>query len=104
MRVLILAAGAAMLLAACAPQPMTQARAERLCRDEARLADGVAGTVGVGIGSNGPVANADITITNRIFNPQSEADALEACVIRRMQGRPAPSTGPTVGITLSRRS
>ncbi len=88
----------ALVLAACGPPPpMTAARAERLCRDEARQADGFSGRVGAGVSSDGPVARGSITITNDIFNPRSEQEALNACVIRRLEGRPDPVR---YGITL----
>ncbi len=87
-----------LIASACAPTPMTADRAERLCREEADLADGVRGTVGIGVGSGGPRTKAGITITNRIFDPQSEADFIADCVARRMAGRPPPTTaGLTVG-------
>lgn len=86
------------LLAACAPRPMTLDRAERTCREEARLADGVAGTVGIGVGTGGPRAKAGITLTNRVFNPQSEEDFVADCVDRLMSGQGKPTTvGVTVG-------
>lgn len=96
---LFLAAAGA--VAACAPVPMTPERAERLCREEARTADGVAGTVGVGVGSRGARGKAGITITNRIFNPQSEAEFMAECIDLRLAGRPAPTTaGITIGGSL----
>ena len=85
------------VLAACAPQPMTPERAERLCREEAGLADGVQGTVGIGLGTGGPSGKAGITITNRVFNPQTEQEFMAECIARRMAGRPRPTTA---GITL----
>ena len=80
------------LLAACAPDPMTLERADRLCREEAGLADGVQGYVGIGIGSDGPAGKGRITITNRVFDPQSEQEFMAECVARRMSGKPKPTT------------
>ncbi|MDJ0630764.1 MAG: hypothetical protein QNJ44_21080 [Rhodobacter sp.] len=80
---------------------MTPERAERLCREEAGLADGVRGTVGIGVGSGGPAGKAKITVTNRIFDPQSEAEFMAECIARRLEGRPAPTTaGITIGGSL----
>lgn len=86
------------LLAACAPQPMTAERAERLCREEAGLADGVQGMVGVGVGTGGASGKAGITITNRVFSPQTEREFMAECIARRMAGGPKPTTaGITIG-------
>lgn len=100
-RALILAVLALGALASCGPpQPLTAARARELCRDEARAADGITGTVRVGGGSEGPSAGGNLTITSAILNPVSEADALEACIERRLAGRPAPrQSGLTVAIS-----
>ena len=83
---------------ACAPVPVTRERAEQLCRDEAGLADGVQGRVGIGIGTGGPRVGAGIIITDRVFGPQTEEEFLEECIERRMAGNPAPTrTGITIG-------
>ncbi len=87
------------LLAACAPAPMTPERAERLCRDEAGLADGVQGRIAIGVGSGGPAGSAEITLTDRILRPQTEEDFLADCIARRLAGRPPPATA---GITIER--
>ncbi|CTQ48996.1 hypothetical protein [Jannaschia donghaensis] len=80
------------LLAACAPVPMTPERAARECRANVGQADGTSGSVGAGISNNGPVSTGNITITNRVFNPQSETEFLAACIARKMEGRPEPTT------------
>jgi hypothetical protein len=87
------------LVAGCAAQPMTRDRAERLCADEARAADGISGTIGVGGGSAGPSAGGRLVINSAILDPQSEADALEACITRRMNGGGAAP--PRSGLTLA---
>jgi len=84
-------------LVACTPVPMTPERAEQLCRDEVRQADGVSGTVGVGIGTGGPKAKGSITVTDRVLNPQTEEEFLAECIARRVEGKPAPTR---VGITI----
>lgn len=76
---------------------MTPERALRMCQDEAGLADGVRGNVGVGVGSNGGRATGSITVTNRVFNPVSEGDFIAQCVEDRLAGRGRPAT---VGITI----
>jgi hypothetical protein len=76
---------------------MTPERALRLCHDDAGLADGVRGNVGVGIGSGGGRARGSITVTNRVFNPVSEEDFIAQCVDDRLAGRGRPTT---VGITI----
>lgn len=91
----------ALTLTACSSQPPTRATAERLCQSEARQADGISGSVGVGGGSGGPTAGGRVTITSDILNPRNEADALRDCIARRMAGQPNPSNnGLTVGISL----
>jgi hypothetical protein len=85
-------------LIACAPVPMTLERAERICREDAGLADGFAGNVGVGIGTGGAKARGSITVTNKILNPQSEPDFMRECVMRVLNGERRPATfGITVG-------
>jgi hypothetical protein len=94
---LAVAIGGLGLLLGCAPQPMTVERATDICRDEAGLADGIGGTVGIGIGSTGGTAEASLTLTNRLLNPQTEEEFMADCVARVMAGQPAP---PTIGITI----
>ncbi|MCK0168143.1 hypothetical protein MWU52_11315 [Jannaschia sp. S6380] len=80
------------LLAACDPSPMTPDRAARACQAEVRQADGISGNVGAGVSNDGPVATGNITITNRVLNPQAPEDFLADCIARRTAGRPAPTT------------
>ena len=80
---------------------MTLERADALCREELPRADGVSGTVGVGVGTGGPRAGGSVTIDNRVFNPQSEEEFLAECIARRMNGEPQP---PRFGITLGGRT
>ncbi|MEJ6393723.1 hypothetical protein V8J82_10675 [Gymnodinialimonas sp. 2305UL16-5] len=101
LRALPLLVAALAALAACGPpQPMTMARAQRLCADEARLADGFAGRVGVGGGSEGFGATGSLTVTNDIFNPQSEDEARRNCVTRRLNGDDGPPRRPTFAISI----
>ncbi|WP_299303755.1 hypothetical protein [uncultured Litoreibacter sp.] len=87
-----------LLALACAPQPVTLDRADKLCREDIGLADGVRGNVGVGVGTGGAKAKGSITVTNRVLNPQSDEEFLRECIARRMNGEPAPVTyGITVG-------
>ena len=87
----------AALLGACAPKPVSPERAEALCRQDARGADGVSGNVGVGVGTGGARAKGSITIDSRVLNPQTEDEFLAQCIQRRIDGRPAPTR---FGITL----
>ncbi|MGQ0564690.1 MAG: hypothetical protein ACT4OK_06425 [Gemmobacter sp.] len=73
------------LLAACAPIPVE--RAERLCVDDARLATGPRGTFGVGIGSDGPSAMLDVTVSSDYLSGRDPAQVFAACV-RRRSGQP----------------
>ncbi len=82
----------------CAPVPMTPERAERLCREEAGLADGVQGNVGVGVGTGGARAKGSIVLTDRVFNPQTEAEFMAECIESRLAGERRPSRfGISVG-------
>ena len=86
------------LLLACAPVPMSPERAEQLCRQDLAQADGVSGRVGVGIGTGGAKARGGITVTNQVFNPQSEEAFLKDCIARKVAGEPEPTRfGISVG-------
>lgn len=76
---------------------MTPERAERICREDAGLADGFGGNVGIGVGTGGAKARGSITVTNAILNPQSEAEFMRTCVARVLNGERRPAT---VGITI----
>ena len=82
---------------ACAPVPMTPERAERICREDAGLADGFGGRAEVGVGTGGARAGGSITVTNAILNPQSEAEYMRDCVERLLAGERRPAT---IGITI----
>lgn len=85
-------------VAACAPVPISPERAARACQAEARQADGIFGSVGAGISNRGPRATGNITITNRVLNPQTPEDFVAECISRRVEGRPEPTTfGISVG-------
>ncbi len=75
--------------ACAAPAPMTPERAERLCAEQVGLADGFAGAVEVGIGDGGTRTGASITLSERIFNPQTDREFMADCVERRLEGKPA---------------
>lgn len=87
---------APVILSACASVPMTPERAERICRDDAGLADGFQGNAGVAIGTGGANARGGITVTNRILNPQSEEAFMRDCVARVLNGE---GRAATFGIT-----
>lgn len=94
MRLALLVLPAFAALAACGPQqPPTRATAERLCTQEARDADGISGSVGIGGGTGGAAADGNLRITSDIFNPRNESDALRDCVDRRVGGQPNPQRG-----------
>lgn len=85
-------------LVACAPVPVSPERAAQLCREQAGLGDGVRGNVGVGVGTGGGKAKGSITVTDKVFRPQNDQDAFEACVARKVSGEREPTTfGITIG-------
>ncbi|SFR40839.1 hypothetical protein [Litoreibacter janthinus] len=81
-----------LVLAACAPAPVSPERAAQLCREEVGLADGVQGNIGVGVGTGGGKARGSITVTDKVFKPQTADDAFSACIDRRVNGKPQPTT------------
>ncbi|RLJ59472.1 hypothetical protein BCF46_1621 [Litoreibacter meonggei] len=86
------------MLAACAPVPVSPERAAEMCRKEVGLADGVQGNIGVGVGTGGGKARGSITVTDKVFRPQSADAAFAACVDRKVNGKPEPTTfGITIG-------
>jgi len=83
---------------ACAPVPVTLERADALCREELRGADGVTGNVGVGVGTGGVRAGGSVTVDSRVLNPQTEEEFLADCIARRVNGeRPPGRFGITLG-------
>ncbi len=69
------------LLAACGPIPVTQA--EDICVENANLAKAPRGEIGVGIGSGGPVADAEITISTDFLRGRDPEAVYNACVVQR---------------------
>ncbi|WP_394197133.1 hypothetical protein [Litoreibacter albidus] len=87
-----------LMLAACAPVPVSPERAAQQCREEVGLADGIQGNIGVGVGTGGGKARGSITITDKVFRPQSADDAFAECMDRKVTGKPQPTTfGVTIG-------
>ncbi len=87
------------LASSCAPVPMTPDRAERQCAEKAGLADGVAGAIQVGVGSGGSHSGASITLTRKIFSPQTEDEFMVECVGRLLEGESSPTE---VGVSAGR--
>ena len=75
-----------LMLLACAPTPIPLERAERDCAIDARLSDGVAGEVRVGVGTGGPKAGVSLILTDDIFDPRTPEEFYAACV-RKKSGR-----------------
>lgn len=90
-----------LLAVACAPVPLGPEEAARQCRAEAGLADGISGSIGAGVSNRGPVGTGSITVTNRVLNPQTEAEFISECMRRKVDGRPPPTT---FGISAGRRT
>lgn len=86
------------LVLGCAPTPLSEAAAEARCKEEAKLADGVAGRVKVGVGSGGATGGVGITITDRVFNPQSVDDFMAECIAEKTGRAPVKSrSGSHIG-------
>lgn len=68
-------------LAACGPIPVGQA--EDQCVQQARLAKAPRGEVGIGISSDGPVANAEVTISSDFLLGRDPSAVYDACVVQK---------------------
>lgn len=73
------------LLAACGP--MSLAEAERQCFERARLAQQPRGEVAIGVGTGGPSASVDLTITSDYLQGRDPAAVYETCVMSK-SGQP----------------
>ena len=83
---------------ACAPTPMSEARAEAACQREVGLADGVAGQVRVGAGSGGARGGVKVVLTDRVFNPQTSEEFMAQCIAEKTGRAPVKTTfGVTLG-------
>lgn len=69
------------LLAACGPVSVEQA--ERTCLEEARLAQAPRGEVAVGVGTGGPRARVDITLSSDYVLQRDPETVFNACVNRK---------------------
>jgi len=78
---------AVILLAACGPVPLEQA--ERECLQDARLAVHPRGEIGFGVGSNGPSADLDLTISTDYLLGRDPSAVFDACVINKSGQRPS---------------
>ncbi|MCC0063026.1 MAG: hypothetical protein H6895_02925 [Defluviimonas sp.] len=72
-------------LAACGPIPV--ARAETECFDQARLAAGPRGLVGVGVGSGGATTRVKVAVSTDWLQGKDPAALYDACVYRK-SGQP----------------
>lgn len=75
-----------MVLVACAPIPVE--RAERECLATARGATGPHGTVGIGVGTGGPKAVLDVTISSDYLQGRDPAEVFNRCVVQKSGQRP----------------
>ncbi|MFT5060201.1 MAG: hypothetical protein ACI9KS_002670 [Sulfitobacter sp.] len=57
--------------------------AEEQCAADADLSDGFRGEARAGVGTNGPSGGLRLTVTNRVFNPQSPEDFYDNCVFQK---------------------
>lgn len=68
-------------LSACGPIPVQQA--EDQCVEKARLAQQPRGEVGIGISSDGPAANAEVTISSDFLLGRDPSAVYDACVVQK---------------------
>jgi hypothetical protein len=78
---LVLIAVLGLPLVACGP--VSQKAAEQECFERARLAAGPRGTIAVGGGSNGAVADFDVTIGSDFLRGRDPAQVYETCVTQK---------------------
>lgn len=69
------------LLSACGP--VTQQQAEADCFARARGATGPHGKVGVGVGSNGPEADLELSVSSDYLQGRDPAAVYDACVYQK---------------------
>ena len=72
-------------LAACDPVSVEQAEAE--CFDRARLAAAPRGSIELGVGTGGGIANFDIAVSSDYLTGQDPAAIYDACVTQK-SGQP----------------
>jgi hypothetical protein len=85
--------GAVAVLSGCGPMPVAQA--EQQCEERARLATGPRGTVGIGIGSGGPVGSLDVTVSSDFLRGSDPVAVYDRCV-RNLSGQ-GPTRLPDLG-------
>lgn len=68
----------ALLLSACGP--VSPERAADMCEERARAATGPTGEVGIGVGSDGGIANLEIGITSDFIRGRDPYILYEECV------------------------
>lgn len=95
----LITAAALAALAGCAPS-MSVTRAERVCTDQiaASLAPpeaGIVGSVGIGVGNDGPISDVDLGLVVTRPIPPRDPDAAYARCVRRNSGQ-----GPTRPLAL----
>jgi len=79
-------------VSARAPAPTVPERAGRPRTKRAGPAEGIEGTVQVGIGSEGPRGKASVALTERIFIPRAEEEFMRDFMAERaLEGKPAPA-------------
>ena len=74
-------------LAACGPT--SPERAYEICADRARVAAGPTGSIGIGVGSDGPSTSLEIGISTDYLRGRDPADVYDSC-FRQLTG-----AGPT---------
>ncbi|EEW24495.1 hypothetical protein [Rhodobacter ferrooxidans] len=72
-------------LAACGPVSVQQAEAQ--CFESARLAQHPRGSVGVGLGTGGPVTNFEIAVSSDYLMGRDPSAVYDACVYQK-SGQP----------------
>jgi hypothetical protein len=82
-RLIAAAALAQVALIACAPQSMPVARAMEECAERGRLAAGPQGSIGWGIGSDGPAGRIRLKVSSDMIAGRDPQEVYRQCVFQK---------------------
>ncbi|MEM8980697.1 MAG: hypothetical protein AAGD04_14515 [Pseudomonadota bacterium] len=88
---------AAVLLTACTP--LTEERAEAICRERAADAAGPSGSIGIGVGTGGVRTGASVSISGDALAGRTPEEVYTTCITKfREEGKVGSTGGITFGI------
>lgn len=75
-------------LAGCGPQMLSPDRAYEVCSERARQAAGPTGRIGIGVGSDGPIGNLEVTVTDDYLRGRDPNLVYDTCFRQRTGAGP----------------